>query len=131
MIVRDLEQTEKALNIQWSLSGMKWNECVDPIMKLPIRIKIKIKIRISIDFDTICKNGRNIYEWNQIKSSMQAILEIVLDWTLWNGRPQPPGSLTFRRFGISKYNQYSIFRNTFQCHWTRFIETIYFRIDGC
>ena len=42
------------------------------------------------------------------------------------------GSLTFRRFGISKYDQYSIFRYTFQFHYTRITETTLFRIDnGC
>ena len=40
--------------------------------------------------------------------------------------------LTFRRFGISKYDQYSIFRNTFQCHYTRITETTPCGIDnGC
>ena len=33
------------------------------------------------------------------------------------------GNLTFRRFGISKYYQYSMFKNTFQCHYTRIFET--------
>ena len=50
---------------------------------------------------------------NEIKSIKQAILEIDFDRTHQN---EKGGSLTFRRFGISKYNQYSIFRNTFQCH---------------
>ena len=40
------------------------------------------------------------------------------------------GNLTFRRFGISKYNQYSIFRSTFQCHWTRITETIFTNLNG-
>ena len=105
------------VSIEYSLiierSGMEWNECVDPMMELPTV------------FDTISENGRNIYEWNQIN---QTILEIDFDWTHWNEK----GSLTFRRFGISKYHQYSIFRNTFQCHWTRKSETFPFRIDnGC
>ena len=82
------------------------------------------------DLDKISENGRNIYEWNQIN---QTILEIDLEWTYWNGQPYCSlGSLTFRRFGISKYHQYSIFRNTFQCHWTRIFETTSFRTDnGC
>ena len=73
-----------------------------------------------LDFDTISENGRNIYESNQIN---QTILEIDFDRTLWN----ESGSLTFRRFGISKYYQYSIFRNTFQCHYTRIIEAKSYR----
>ena len=93
--------------IGWN--GMEWNEviCVDPMLELP-----------SLDLvDKVSENGRNIYESNQIN---QTILEIDFDRTYSNER----GSLTFRRFGISKYYQYSIFRNTFQCHYTRFIETI-------
>ena len=74
--------------------------------------------------DTISENGRNIYEWNQIN---QTILEIDFDRTSSNEL----GSLTFWKFGISKYDQYSIFRNTFQCHGTSKIETISSRIDGC
>ena len=91
--------------------------------------QIKI-IDLVLDFDTISENGRNIYEWNQIN---QTILEIDFDRTYWNGRSsQSSGSSTFRRFGISKYDQYSIFRNTFQCHWTRIKETKSVRIDnGC
>ena len=85
-------------------------------------------IDLLLDFDTISENGRNIYEWNQIN---QTILEIDFDWTFWNGRPQSVGNLTFRRFGISKYHQYSIFINTFQCHWTRITETKSFRFNGC
>ena len=98
----------------------KWNEmkCADPMMEL----------LIDFEFDTISENGSNIYEWNQIN---QTILEIDFDRTLWNGRPWSVENLTFRRFGISKYHQYSIFRNTLQCHWTRTIETPSFRIDGC
>ena len=79
--------------------------------------------------DKISENGWNIYEWNQIN---QTILEIDLDRTHWNGRVRSVGNSTFWRFGISKYDQYSIFRNTFQCHWTRIFETTSFRIDnGC
>ena len=51
-------------------------------------------IDLLIDFDTISKNGRNIYEWNQIN---QTRLEIDFDWTYSNEL----GSSTFRRFGIS------------------------------
>ena len=101
MMVWDLEQTEKQskhwiFNDHWT----KWNECVDPMLEL------------LTDLDKISENGRNIYEWNQIN---QTILEIDFDRTYWNDL----GRLTFWRFGISKYDQYSIFRNTFQCHWTR------------
>ena len=76
---------------------------VDPMMEL---------LR---DLDKISENGRNIYESNQIN---QSILEIDFDWTHKN----EPGSLTVWRFGISKYDQYSRFRNTFQCHYTRKFE---------
>ena len=84
-------------------------------------------IDLLLDFDKISENGRNIYEWNQIN---QTILEIDFDRTFWNGRPNNLGNFTFRRFGISKYHQYSIVRNTFQCHWTRITETIPNRING-
>ena len=97
----------------------KWNgmKRVDPMMEL---------LR---DLDKISENGRNIYESNQIN---QSILEIDFDRTFWNGRSyRSPGSSTFRRYGISKYDQCSIFRNTFQCHWTRIFETISVRMDGC
>ena len=117
MMVRGLEQTNR-VSIGYSMiierSGMEWNECVDPMMEL------------LIDLDKISENGRNIYEWNQIN---QTILEIDFDRTSWN---EKEGRLTFWRFGISKYDQYSIFRNTFQCHWTRKKEIISFRIvNGC
>ena len=124
-----LEQTNR-VSIEYSMiierSGMEWNECVDPIRELPI-INIIISIiiiKINFDFDKISENRRNIYEWNQIN---QTILEIDFDSTLRN----EAGKLTFRRFGISKYDQYSIFTNTFQCHPTRIFETPSFRIDGC
>ena len=74
-----------------------------------ITVQIKI-IDLMPDFDTISENGRNIYEWKQIN---QTILEIDFDRTSWNDQ----GRLTFRRFGISKYDQYSIFRNTFHYCW--------------
>ena len=80
-------------------------------------------IDLMLDIDKISENGRNIYEWNQIN---QSILEIDFDRTF----SKEKGRLTFRRFGISKYDQYSIFRNTFHCHWTRIFETISFRING-
>ena len=67
---------------------------------------------------------------NEIKSIKQSILEIDFDWTSWNGRVPSVGNLTFWRFGISKHHQYSIFRNTFQCHWTRIFETTLHRING-
>ncbi|CBK21971.2 uncharacterized protein [Blastocystis hominis] len=72
-------------------------------------------IDLMLDFDKISENGRNIYKSNQIN---QTILEIDFDRTYRNNQD----SLTFRRFGISKYYQYSIFRNTCQCHYTRIIE---------
>ena len=80
-------------------------------------------IDLLLDFDKASENGRNIYEWNQIN---QTILEIDFDRTFSNEK----GRLTFRRLGISKHDQYSIFRNTFQCQWTRIFETIPFRING-
>ena len=109
---RGLEQAELALNIQRSLNEVEWNECVDPMMEL------------LIDLDKISENGRNIYEWNQIN---QSILEIDFDRTYSN---ESIGRLTVWRFGISKYHQYSMIRNTFQCHWTRITETTPFRING-
>ena len=63
-------------------------------------------IDLLLDLDKISKNGWNIYKWNQIN---QSILEIDFDWTYRNDQ----GRLTFWRFGISKYHQYSIFQNTF------------------
>ena len=94
MVVRGLEQRNR-VSIEYSMiierSGMK---CVDPMMEL------------FLNSDKISENGRNIYESNQIN---QTILEIDFDRTFWNDQ----SSLTFRRFGISKFNQYSIFRNTF------------------
>ena len=82
--------------------------------------QIKI-IDLMLDFvDKISENGRNIYESNQIN---QTILEIDFDRTHSN----EPGSSTFRRFGISKYYQYSIFRNTCQCHYTRMRKTKSYR----
>ena len=94
---------------------------------VPNQWLISLQFKI-IDFmldiiDKISENGRNIYEWNQIN---QTILEIDFDRTYSNER----GSLTFWRFGISKYDQYSILRNTFQCHWTSTIETTHCRING-
>ena len=69
-------------------------KCVDPMLEL-----------LSLDLYKISENGRNIYEWNQNK---QTILEINFDWTSSNERRyQSPGRLTFWRFGISKYDQYS------------------------
>ena len=112
MVVRGLEQTSR-VSIEYSMiierSGM---ECVDPMMES------------LLDLYKISENGSNIYEWNQIN---QTILEIDFDRTFWNDS----GRLTFRRFGISKYDQYSIFRNTFQCHGMRIFETRSYRIDVC
>ena len=78
--------------------------------------QIKI-IDLMLDLvDKISENGRNIYESNQIN---QTILEIDFDRTFSN----ESGSSTFWRFGISKYYQYSIFRNTCQCHYMAIIKT--------
>ena len=65
-------------------------------------------------------------ETSIFKFSSNNLLEIDFDRTYSN----ETGSLTYWRFGISKYDQYSIFENTFQCHWTSIIETILWRIDG-
>ena len=70
--------------------------------------------------------GTNVYESNQLIN--QAILDIDFDRAFRNGRLQSVENWTFWRFGISKCDQYSIVRNTFQCQWTRIKETIPFRI---
>ena len=62
-------------------------------------------------------NGTMLLSWelismNEIKSINQSILEIVFDWTYSNALYR----MTIWRFGISKYDQYSVFGNTFQCH---------------
>ena len=102
MMVRGLEQTNR-VSIKYPMiierSGMEWNECIDSMMELLLD-----------SGDKPGENGRNIYEWNQIN---QTILEIDFDRTYSNGQKKPPCRLTFWRFGISKYHQYSIFRNTF------------------
>ena len=73
----------------------------------------------------IRENGRNIYEWNQDNHEKP---EIDFDRTWWNAL----GRSIFRRFGISKYYQSLILRNTFQCHYTDIIEAPSFRIgNGC
>ena len=102
----------------------QWLITVKILIIIIIKISIRIRIKIIFDFNTISENGRHIYEWNQIN---QTILEITFDRTSSNDQ----GSLTFWRFGISKFDQYSIFRNTFQCHWTRITETQSSRIDKC
>ena len=77
------------------------------------------------DFDKISENGGNIiYDWSQIN---QPILEIDIDWTFL----KEYGRLTFWRFGISNYSQYSIFRNTFQCHRPNIFKTTLYRVNGC
>ena len=68
--------------MDWSV----WSNAIAPALEL---------------MDKISESWRNIYEWNQI---IQTLLEIDFDWTYWN----EPGSSTFWRFGISKYDQYSI-----------------------
>ena len=49
----------------------------------------------------LIKNTRDIYNKNNIR---QSLFEIDIVCTFWN----ESGNLTFRRFGISKYDQYSI-----------------------
>ena len=88
-------------------------ECWDPSLELLFDL-----------VDKISKNRWNIYKWNQFD---QTILDIDFDWTLWN----EIYLLTYWRFGISKYDQYSIFRNTLKCQYTKTIKIVYFRIDGC
>ena len=67
MVVRGLEQTNR-VSIEYSMiierSGMEWNECVDPMLELPIRIRIRIRIGIrdTLDYEEISENGRSIYE---------------------------------------------------------------------
>ena len=46
-------------------------------------------------------------------------------------REKDPGKTTLWRFGISKYDHYSTFLITFQCHGTRIFETPTFGFDGC
>ena len=51
---------------------------------------------------------------NESNQANQSLLLIDFDWTFWNGLyPDLGGKLTFWRFGISKYDQYSILRYTF------------------
>ena len=64
-------------------------------------------------------------------SKIQSIIHGILLTTGIRTFLKALGSLTFLRFGISKYDQYSIFRITFQYHWTMFTETRSSRIDGC
>ena len=94
---------------------IEWNgmECVDPILESLINL-----------VSDVSKNGRHIYEWNTI---IQTILDTDFFWQYLN----ESGRLTNWRFGISECYQYIVFGHTFQCHWTRPIETICFRIDGC
>ena len=94
---------------------IEWNgmECEDSILKSLI-----------ILVSDVSKNGRHIYAWN---INLQTILHTDFSWQYLN----ESGSSTFWRFGISKCNQYPIISSTFQYHWTRTIETIRFRIDGC
>ena len=67
MVVRGLEQTNR-VSIEYSMiierSGMEWNDCVDPMLELPIRIRIRIRIGIrdTLDYEEISENGRSIYE---------------------------------------------------------------------
>ena len=70
-------------------------KCVDLMSEISI-----IRLRMTIDLDKRSKNGRNIYEWN-IK--LNTLLEIDFDSTSSN----ESGRLTFWRFGISIYYQYS------------------------
>ena len=72
-------------------------KCVDLMSEISI-----IRLRMTIDLDKRSKNGRNIYEWN-IK--LNSLLEIDFDSTSSN----ESGRLTFWRFGISIYYQYSYY----------------------
>ena len=83
MIKKGLEQASLiALNMQ---SSLKYLGYVNPWLEL-----------ISFGLDAIHKNGRHIYERNNI---IQTILEIDFDLTF----VKEPDSLTFFRFGISKH----------------------------
>ena len=57
-----------------------------------------INIELKLDYDKFSENGRNIYFWIQLT---HILLEIDFDRTYSN----ETGSLTYRRFGISKYDQ--------------------------
>ena len=85
----------------------------------------KLKI---CDYCLILKKSANMGEtsMNEIRSIKQSILEIDIDWTL----QYVSGRLTFWRLGISKYYQYSLFRNTFQCHSSRITDIISFWMDN-
>ena len=107
----DQESVWNKQTINQSINGNVPNN--DESLNKSNQIKI---IDLMLDLDTISENGRNIYESNQIN---QTILEIDFDRTYQNELSR----LTFWRFGISKYDQYSIFRNTCQCHYMRIIET--------
>ena len=75
-----------------------------------------------------------IYIWKQSitniynSTTLKNVILVAIQFTI---HLNELGRLTFWRFGISKYYEYSLFRITFQCHWAKKIETIYFRIDGC
>ena len=81
-----------------------------------------------------------MYIWICIYIWKQSIINIYNSTTLknmklvtrgFNVHLNELGRLTFWRFGISKCDQDSLFRITFQCHWTRITETRSIRIDGC
>ena len=117
----------------WSRIGLKQtnNQSINQSMEMFVNNDESLNksnqiiiIDLMLDYDKISENGRNIYESNQIN---QTILQIDAHRSLWN----EPGSLTFWRFGISKYYQYSIFRNTYQFHYTSWIETIFYRSYWC
>ena len=96
MMVKGLEHATKlsnqALNTQWSLEGFKCQEmkCVDLLLELLSKCISQnnatwlcLYVMGFFDLmDKISQNGRNIYEWKQIK---QTILEIDFDWTHRNG----------------------------------------------
>ena len=62
--------------------------------------------------DRFRQDEREWMEYLRVKSNQSNKLEIDFHRAFRNAS----GSLTFRRYGISKYHQYSIFENTFQCH---------------
>ena len=75
----------------------KWNEieCSD-LIKVVFVTWVLQKYTTRIRIGRFIKNGRIIYEWNQIN---QIVLKIVSDWTYLNDSTR----LTFWIFGISIY----------------------------
>ena len=118
------ERSYKLENWKLVIHLLKQNERYMSIVQVVVQQTSEINANLenlpSPVLDKISENRRNIYESNQIN---QTILEIDFDRTTSN----ESGRSTYRSFGISKYYQYSIFRNTFQCHYARITETIILR----